>query len=130
MKTTDNKQENDAVNGFVFYRSYYDAIETLSMKNKLIVYEAIARYALNGEEPMNLPIRALGIFKVTMRNLDANRRKYLKKIEKASLSNQKETSPIFEKGVILPKKEKKLINNDNDTEFIDDDADDADEFDP
>jgi len=109
MKITDNKQDSGVVNGFVFYRSYYEAIETLSNKNKLTAYEAIARYALNEEESINLPIRVLALLKIAMPNLDANRRKYLKKIEKNSQLSQKETISIFEEEVLLPKKEKKPI---------------------
>lgn len=37
--------------GFVFYRSFFDAISDLSAKEKLAIYEAITTYALEGIEP-------------------------------------------------------------------------------
>lgn len=37
--------------GFVFYRSFFDAISDLSAKEKLAIYEAISTYALEGIEP-------------------------------------------------------------------------------
>ncbi len=45
MKTIISK-ENMERETFVFYRSYFDAIELLSKKNRLLAYEAIAKYAL------------------------------------------------------------------------------------
>lgn len=37
---------------FTFYRSYFDALRTLSKKDRLAAYEAIAAYALDGTEPV------------------------------------------------------------------------------
>lgn len=36
---------------FTFYRSYWEAIENLPKKDRLLAYEAVADYALNGTEP-------------------------------------------------------------------------------
>lgn len=36
---------------FTFYRSYWEAIENLPKKDRLIAYEAVVDYALNGTEP-------------------------------------------------------------------------------
>ena len=33
--------------GFLFYRSYYEAIQKLAKKDRLSAYEAIFEYALN-----------------------------------------------------------------------------------
>ena len=52
--------------GFVFYASYYEAIQTLSVKNKLLAYEAITRYALYQDVMPNLPSRVLAILMVAM----------------------------------------------------------------
>ncbi len=130
LKTVKMKEINKnvsmetSVNGFLFYRSYFEAIETLSNKKQLIAYRALAKYALNGEEEKDLPPNVLAILKIAMPNLDANRRKYLKKLK----TNPKETLAVFEEGVSLPKKEKKpIIHSDVIKEFEDDES--ADEFD-
>ena len=46
------KQNSDKVReSFVFYRSFFDAIVSLSAKEQLAIYNAIALYALDGIEP-------------------------------------------------------------------------------
>ena len=47
--------------GFIFYASYYEAIQTLSLKNKLLAYEAITRYALYQDVIPDLPPRVLAL---------------------------------------------------------------------
>ena len=129
IKITGYKQESGVeVKGFIFYRAFHEAIETLSEKNKLIAYKAITEYALNGEEATNLPLRVLAILKIAMPNIDANRRKYFKKLEKESQSSQKETISIFEEEVLLPKKEKMPIEIKDDDDF--EDISDDDYFEP
>ena len=63
MKTTISK-ENMERETFVFYRSYFDAIELLSKKNRLLAYEAIAKYALTQEEIQDLPPQVAIILKM------------------------------------------------------------------
>ena len=109
MNTTDNKQENEAVNGFVFYRSYYNAIKTLSKKNRLIAYEALVEYALNREETTGLPVAVYRILTMAIPNLDANRRKYLKKIERAIQKNIEDAPMLFEE--LSKKEDEKTANN-------------------
>lgn len=45
---------------FVFYRSFFEAIQFLSDENQLIVYSAVCNFAINGIEPelqgMNLSV--------------------------------------------------------------------------
>lgn len=36
---------------FTFYRSYWEAIQNLPKKDRLIAYEAVTDYALNGTPP-------------------------------------------------------------------------------
>ena len=67
--------------GFVFYASYYEAIQTLSVKNKLLAYEAITRYALYQDVMPNLPSRVLAILMVAMPTIDSNFEKYNKKVD-------------------------------------------------
>lgn len=120
MKTK-NKQDFDiddmAIDGFVFYRSYFEAIKMLSAKNQHMLYNSITNYALNKEEPVSLPTKTLAVFKVIKPNLDANRRKYLKKAKSKSQALQRDTtSPIedeFVEKVPLPKKEIESKNDNN-----------------
>ena len=77
--------------GFVFYASYYEAIQTLSVKNKLLAYEAITRYALYQDVMPNLPI-------------DSNFEKYNKKVAKTQ-KGMSEFDEITNKKVDLPLKE-------------------------
>lgn len=42
---------DEKLDGFVFYRSYFEAIRTLSEKNRLKLYDAIIAFALDGDEP-------------------------------------------------------------------------------
>lgn len=60
---------------FIFYRSFFEAIDEVDEKQQLIVYRAIAIYALNREEP-----KLDGIAKVLWRlikpQLDANWKRY------------------------------------------------------
>ena len=60
---------------FVFYRSFYEAIESLPKSKQLDVYRAIAAYALNGEEPKISGV-SLSIFKISRPTLDKNLKKY------------------------------------------------------
>ena len=101
MKTNDSKKQSvEAIKekpSFVFYRSYFEAIETLSTKNRLIAYEAIVKYGLDKEETMDLPLRVLAILKMAIPNLDANRKKYFARVKGTPQANQKDKFADFEK---------------------------------
>lgn len=96
--------------GFVFYESYHEAIQTLSKKNKLLAYEAITRYALYQEVMPDLPLRVSAILKIAMPNIDANHKRYSKKIAKTQkavsefdkISMQKVNLPLNKDVSILP----------------------------
>ena len=60
---------------FVFYRSFFEAIESLPKSKQLEVYRAIADYALNGETPKISGV-SLSIFKISQPTLDKNFKKY------------------------------------------------------
>lgn len=60
--------------GFVFYRSYYEAIQNLPEKDRLAVYEAIFSYALNDEETETVGVPA-AVFMLVKPTLDASKRK-------------------------------------------------------
>ena len=78
MKTTkgaNKKQPTEQRESFVFYRSFKDAMEVLNDTDKLIVYEAIADYALNMQEP-HLSGFPRSLFTLIKPQLDANWRRY------------------------------------------------------
>ena len=59
----------------VFYRSFYESVAELSDDDRLKVYDALFKYALDGEEP-SLSGAPLAIFKLMRPQVDANNRKY------------------------------------------------------
>ena len=77
-KQTESKTENhDEMkrDGFIFYRSYFDAIQELeSMNDRLSAYEAIFGYALNGTEP-TLTGTPAAVYRLAKPTLEASRRK-------------------------------------------------------
>lgn len=62
-------------NSFVFYRSFYEAVKDLDQETRLAYYEALMRYALNGEEPQdNVIVKSL--LNLVKPQIEANNRKY------------------------------------------------------
>ena len=59
---------------FIFYRSFYDAMEGVSDKDRLALYDAIVGLALNGEL-VNLPKSVKGLFILIKPQIEANIRK-------------------------------------------------------
>lgn len=62
-------------NSFVFYRSFKDSLSDLSDSDKLVVYEAIADYALDKTEP-HLTGFPKALFLLIRPQLDANWKRY------------------------------------------------------
>ena len=67
----DMKTAEDA---FVFYRSFFEAMEGLPDEHKLALFDAIARMGLYGEET-DLPLEARRLFVLILPQLRANRKK-------------------------------------------------------
>lgn len=65
---------SDRREGFLFYRSFYEAIHSLPKKDRLSAYEAVIEYALNGTEP-ELSGAPAAVFTLAKPNLDASKRK-------------------------------------------------------
>jgi len=63
-------------NSFVFYSSFFEAIETLPDASYLRLSKAIAKYALYGEEPTNLQGYEKNIFVLIKPQIDANNKRY------------------------------------------------------
>ena len=64
----------NAEEAFVFYRSFFEAMEGLGDADKLALYDAIARMGLYGEQPA-LPLEAKRLFVLILPQLKANRKK-------------------------------------------------------
>lgn len=65
---------------YVFYRSFFEAINCLPKEERLQVYEAITNYALDQTEP-ELSGPAKSVFILVKPQLQANYRKYLSGVE-------------------------------------------------
>ncbi len=68
-----NSQTRDS---FIFYRSFYEAIQDLPKENQLELYNAIAQYSLNFEDP-TLNGLSNTIFKLIKPQLDANNKRFV-----------------------------------------------------
>ena len=66
--------KQNAEEAFVFYRSFFEAMEGLGDADKLALYDAIARMGLYGEQPQ-LPLEAKRLFVLIVPQLVANRKK-------------------------------------------------------
>ncbi|MEG1401265.1 DUF6291 domain-containing protein [Bacteroides sp.] len=60
---------------FVFYRSFFEALQDVPIEERACIYDAICAYSLNDTEP-KLTGMQLAIFKLIRPNIDANKRKY------------------------------------------------------
>lgn len=60
---------------FTFYRSFWEAVKTLSKKDRLAVLEAIIRFGLDGEETGELTARQEGFFVLIKPVLATGRKK-------------------------------------------------------
>lgn len=64
-----------AVESFVFYRSFMESIAEMRPKDQLATFWAIARYALEDEEPELPSAMTRAVFHVMRANLDANKQR-------------------------------------------------------
>ena len=62
-------------NGFIFYKSFYEAINELGDDEQLKAYKAIVTYALTGEE-IEINGVARAIFNMARPQIDANNKRY------------------------------------------------------
>lgn len=62
---------------FIFYYSFFEALSDLPAENKLELYEAIAQYSFNGNEPQNLTWISVPMWKLIRPQLEANNKRYL-----------------------------------------------------
>lgn len=85
--------------GFIFYRTFYEALASMKPMARLHLYDVIMRYALYGEEPTDLNGEQMRTFILIRPQLDANERKRQKKYkEKATKKNNgEELNELFTK---------------------------------
>lgn len=62
--------------GFIFYRSFYDAIKDLPRDIQGEIYTAIMEYSLNGKETENLKPIARSVFALMKPQIDANNKRF------------------------------------------------------
>ena len=113
--------------GFVFYRSFYEALCCLDKDQQADAFKAVAEYALNGVE-VELDGAAKGIFLAIKPQIDANNKRYLdgiKGAEYGKLGGRPKKNPI---GVInenpigvsekTPKEKEKVKEKEKDKEKV------------
>lgn len=61
--------------GFVFMESYYLALKALSEADRLIMYDAVLKYAFEGVEP-ELPSQLAGYFMLIKPSVDISLKRY------------------------------------------------------
>ena len=61
--------------GFIFYGSFYEAIEQLDDTDRLAAFDMISRYALTGEKPEGASGAGYAIFLMAKPQIDANEQK-------------------------------------------------------
>ena len=96
---------------FVFYKSFYEAIEKLPQKYGYELYRVICQYSLNGEVPEMSGI-AEAMFTLMKANIDATEKKYISAIE----NGKKGGRPKKEAEEQEPKTEIKSKDNPSETE--------------
>lgn len=62
--------------GFVYYRGFYEALGKLPDEEHFLMYKAVCRYALYGEEPQFEDVHMHIVFDMMREQLDANQRRY------------------------------------------------------
>lgn len=83
---------------FIFYKSFYESIQSLENEYQLEIYNAICSYSLYGEEPKEMSSVAKAIFTLIKANLDSANKRYLASVE----NGKKGGNPNFKKGVSNP----------------------------
>jgi hypothetical protein len=77
---------------FVFYRSFYEAIQMLPSEDRLQIYDAISELALNGNQTETTGYASV-VMKLIEPQILANNRKYDNACKGGRPKNQTETKP-------------------------------------
>ena len=105
--------------GFVFYRSFYEASKPLNNEDKLALYEAIFEFALNQSETKREPM-VNAMFMLIKPQLEANNKRYENGKNGGRPPKEKtETKPKHNQSITKtePKEKEKEKVNDKDKEF-------------
>lgn len=76
-------EEKEERKGFVFYKSFYEAVQELELEEQAQIYNAIAEYSLYGKEP-ELKGALKSIFLLIKPNIDASTKRYDSKVKNGS----------------------------------------------
>lgn len=76
MKNPSEKIDRSATNGFVFLRSYYEAIQSLPDEYRLELLDAVLQYAFQGQIPEALSPLIRCSFTLLVPNIDSSIRRY------------------------------------------------------
>lgn len=113
MATKDKEQRP---NSFVFYRSFFDAIEQASEAEQLQLYRGITLYALNGKEPEFKGLLQ-AVWLVIRPQIEANYKRYLNGCKGAEHGKKggrpKQPQPQEDKTPPQPQENPTLTPNDN-----------------
>lgn len=110
MEKIKNFNQRDS---FVFYRSYWESIELLSIKKQLLAYKALVKYGLNQKEMENLPPQVAIILKIAKPNIDANIRNYNRRIKNKERKKMSDFEKELEAKVQLPERENESSPDDS-----------------
>ncbi len=100
---------------FIFYRSFYEAIDGLLTENQAHIYKAIFCYALNGET-IELDVWENAVFKTIKSQIDANNERFLngcKGGEYGKLGGRPKKNESEKKPQENPKETPNVNDNDN-----------------
>ena len=126
MKNNYDKMTNNTINkydqeippreGFIFYRTFYEALSSMKPRAQLRLYDAIMKYSFEGVIPTDLNDEMERVFILIRPQLDANERKRQKKYkEKMSRENFfEESNEVSEKTEI---NDDSIIQIANDIEY-------------
>lgn len=79
--------------GFIFYRSFYEAIHELNFDDQVALFEAICEYQFNQYEPYleNFNSTTKAIWLLIKPQLDANNRRYENGLKRRQTNNKNQT---------------------------------------
>lgn len=85
--------------GFIFYRTFYEALVLMKPRARLCLYDMIMEYAFYNKEPTDLNAAQKIAFKLIRPQLDANERKRQAKYKKKAIkkNNDEELNEFFTK---------------------------------
>ena len=105
-------------NQFTFYRSYFDAIQTMNKRDRSAIILAVCEYALYQTEPKGLSAAAMTAFELIRPTLDSGRKKALSGKQGGKANGKQNAS----KPKAKPKQEENAREYDADVD-VDTDAD-------